>query len=212
MRGFLLMGLWRAPGECRTGRVVVPGKSSCWGALRGCCFPQDLGRNAGSGPLAHFLFGEMGVGWLAPENLRRPIEAAVHGLGYELVGIEYRAQGRRSLLRVYIDTPEGVSVDDCERVSRQISSVLDVDDPIPGQYVLEVSSPGLDRPLFTAEHFRRFSGNRVKLRISPPLDGRRNFSGVLVGMRDDAVVVVQDNEEVEIPLHHIERARIVPEF
>jgi ribosome maturation factor RimP len=158
------------------------------------------------------LFGETGVGRQAPENLRRPIEAAVHGVGYELVGIEYHPQGRRSMLRVYIDTPEGVSVDDCERASRQISSALDVDDPIRGQYVLEVSSPGLDRPLFTAEHFRRFSGNRVKLRVSPPLDGRRNFSGVLLGMRDDAVVVAQEDEEVEIPLLHIDQARLVPGF
>ena len=150
------------------------------------------------------------MGRQAPEKLRRPIEAAVQGLGYELVGIEYHPQGRRSLLRVYIDTPAGVNVDDCERASRQISSALDVDDPIPGQYMLEVSSPGLDRPLFTAEHFQRFSGNRVKLRVSPPLDGRRNFSGVLVGMRDDAVVVVQDDEEVEVPLQHIEQARLVP--
>jgi len=103
-----------------------------------------------------------------------------------------------------------VNVDDCERASRQISGVLDVDDPIPGQYMLEVSSPGLDRPLFTAEHFQRFSGSRVKLRVSPPLDGRRNFSGVLVGMRDDAVVVVQDDEEVAVPLQYIEQARLVP--
>ena len=150
------------------------------------------------------------MGRQAPEKLRSPIEAAVQGLGYELVGIEYHPQGRRSLLRVYIDTPDGVNVDDCERASRQISSALDVDDPIPGQYMLEVSSPGLDRPLFTAEHFQRFSGNRVKLRVSPPLDGRRNFSGVLVGMRDDAVVIVQDDEEVEVPLQHIEQARLVP--
>ena len=152
------------------------------------------------------------MGRQAPENLRRPIEAAVHGLGYELVGIEYHPQGRRSLLRVYIDTPDGVDVDDCERASRQISGALDVDDPIRGQYVLEVSSPGLDRPLFTAEHFRLFSGNRVKLRVSPPLEGRRNFSGMLLGLRDNAVVVVQDDQEVEIPLHQIEQARLIPEF
>ena len=134
----------------------------------------------------------------------------MQGLGYELVGIEYHPRGRSSLLRVYIDAPDGVNVDDCERASRQISSALDVDDPIPGQYMLEVSSPGLDRPLFTAEHFQRFSGNRVKLRVSPPLDGRRNFSGVLVGMRDDAVVVVEDDEEVAVPLQNIEQARLVP--
>jgi ribosome maturation factor RimP len=82
------------------------------------------------------------VGRQAPEKLRRPIEAAVQGLGYELVGIEYHPQGRRSLLRVYIDTPDGVNVDDCERASRQISSALDVDDPIPGQYMLEAGEAG----------------------------------------------------------------------
>jgi ribosome maturation factor RimP len=152
------------------------------------------------------------VGRQAPENLRRPIEAAVRGVGCELVGIEYHPQGRRSVLRVYIDTPEGVTVDDCERASRQISGALDVDDPIKGQYVLEVSSPGLDRPLFTEEHFRQFAGNRIKLRVSPPLDGRRNFSGVLMGVRDQAVVVVQDEQEVEIPLRQIEQARLVPDF
>lgn len=152
------------------------------------------------------------MGRQAPENLRRPIETAVQGLGYELVGIEYHSQGRRSLLRVYIDAPAGVTVDDCERASRQISSALDVDDPIRGQYMLEVSSPGLDRPLFTAEHFRRFSGSRVKVRVSPPLEGRRNFIGVLQGVRDDQVVVVQEDGEVAIPLHHIEQAKLVPEF
>jgi len=152
------------------------------------------------------------VGRQAPENLRRPIEAAVHGLGYELVGIEYHPQGRRSLLRVYIDTPDGVNVDDCERASRQISGALDVDDPIHGQYVLEVSSPGLDRPLFTDEHFQRFSGHRIKLRVSPPLEGRRNFSGVLLGLRANAVVIVQDDQEIEIPLRQIAQARLVPEL
>ena len=152
------------------------------------------------------------MGRQAPENLRRPIEIAVHGLGYELVGIEYHPQGRRALLRVYIDVPAGVTVDDCERASRQISGALDVDDPIRGQYVLEVSSPGMDRPLFTPEHFRRFSGSRIRLRVSPPLEGRRNFTGVLQGLRDDRVVVVQEDGEVAIPLHHIEQARLVPEF
>lgn len=152
------------------------------------------------------------MGRQAPDNVQRPIETAVQGLGYELVGVEYLPQGRRSLLRVYIDTPDGVTVEDCERVSHQVSGVLDVDDPIHGQYVLEVSSPGLDRPLFTAEHYRRFAGRRVRLRISPPLDGRRNFSGVLRGLRDNLVVIAQEEGEVEIPLRHVEQARLVPEL
>lgn len=148
----------------------------------------------------------------APGSVQKPIEAAVRGLGYELVGVEYLPQGRRSLLRVYIDAAAGITADDCERVSHQISGVLDVDDPIRGQYVLEVSSPGLDRPLFTAEHFRRFTGSRVKLRLSPPLAGQRNFSGVLRSICDDVVVLAQEDGEVEIPLQHIEQARLVPEF
>jgi len=152
------------------------------------------------------------VGRQAPDNVQKPIEAAVRGLGYELVGVEYLPQGRRSLLRVYIDTPDGVTVDDCERVSHQVSGALDVDDPIRGQYVLEVSSPGLDRPLFTADHFRQFAGRRVRLRISPPLEGRRNFSGVLQGLRDKLVVLAEEEGEVEIPLQHIEQARLVPEL
>ena len=152
------------------------------------------------------------MGRQAPDNVQKPVEAAVRGLGYELVGVEYLPQGRRSLLRVYIDSPDGITVDDCERVSHQVSGVLDVDDPIRGQYVLEVSSPGLDRPLFTAEHFRRFAGSRVRLRISPPLEGRRNFSGVLRGLNDDLVVVIQEDGEVKIPLHQIEQARLVPEL
>ena len=152
------------------------------------------------------------MGRQAPDSVQKPIEAAVRGLGYELVGVEYLPQGRSSLLRVYIDTPEGVTVEDCERASHQISGVLDVDDPIRGQYVLEVSSPGLDRPLFTAEHFQRYAGSRVRLRLSPPLEGRRNFSGVLQGMRGDAVVVAQDDGEVEIPFHLIDQARLVPEL
>ncbi len=152
------------------------------------------------------------MGRRAPDNVQKPIEAAVAALGYELVGVEYLPQGRRSLLRVYIDTPDGVTLDDCERVSHQIGGVLEVDDPIRGQYILEVSSPGLDRPLFTAEHYRRFTGSRVKLRVSPPLDGRRHFSGVLRGLRDERVVVEQEDGEVEIPLHCIEQARLVPEL
>lgn len=148
----------------------------------------------------------------APDKVQGPIEAAVRGLGYELVGVEYLPQGAHSLLRVYIDTPEGVTVDDCERVSHQVSGALDVEDPIHGQYVLEVSSPGLDRPLFTEEHYRRFAGSRIKMRLSPPLDGRRNFTGVLKGIRDGKVVLVHEDGEWELPLDHVEQARLIPEI
>jgi ribosome maturation factor RimP len=146
------------------------------------------------------------------ESLLKIVEPAVTGLGYELVGVEYHPQPRNGLLRVYIDQPEGITVDDCERVSHQLSGVLDVEDPIRGHYTLEVSSPGLDRPLFTVEQFERFAGNRVRIRLSAPLAGRRNFSGRLCGVENDNVVVEVDGDETRLPLDSIEQARLVPEF
>ena len=149
----------------------------------------------------------------ASEKLLQPIAAAVRGLGYELVGVEHLPQGRHSVLRVYIDTDAGITVDDCERVSRQVSGVLDVEDLVRGHYLLEVSSPGLDRPLFTAEHYARFIGHKVKLRLSLPLSGRRNFTGLLQGVQDNEVVVaIDEGEELRLSLDNIDQARLVPEF
>ncbi len=148
----------------------------------------------------------------APDKVRKPIESAVRGLGFELVGVEYLPQGRRSLLRVYIDTPTGITLEDCESVSRQVSDALGVDDPVHGDYVLEVSSPGLDRPLFTAEHYARFVGHRVRLNLVSALEGRRNVSGVLESLQDDQVTVTVDGETLIISLDNIERARLIPEF
>lgn len=140
------------------------------------------------------------------------LEPAVTGLGYELVGVQHISGGHRPMLRVYIDTERGITVEDCEAVSRQVSAVLDVEDPIRGEYTLEVSSPGLDRPLMRAEHFRQFAGERVKLRLSRPLDGRRKFTGVLGGLDGDEVLLDIDGEVVRLPLQMVEMARLVPEF
>ncbi len=140
------------------------------------------------------------------------IEPAVAALGYELVGVEFLPQGRHSVLRVYIDSEAGIRVEDCERVSHQISGVLEVEDPISGQYTLEVSSPGLDRPLFKAEHYQRFAGSEVKLRLIRPLDGQRKFRGVLHGMREDAVVIEVEGQEITLPLADIEKANLVPKW
>ncbi len=145
-------------------------------------------------------------------RLRELLEAAVSALGYELVGVELHSQSRHSLLRVYIDRAEGISVDDCERVSHQVSGVLDVEDPIRGSYTLEVSSPGLDRPLFTAEQFQRFAGHRVRIRLRIPLEGRRKFTGILRGMIDEDVLIDEDGQEWRLPAERIERARLVPEL
>ena len=148
----------------------------------------------------------------ADEGLRRLLQPVVEMLGYELVGIEYFPSGHHHILRVYIDKEEGITLEDCEQVSHQVSALLDVEDPIRGTYTLEVSSPGLDRPLFTPEHFARFSGRQVKLRLFAPRGGRRNYKGLLQGLDDGNVRLEVDGEEFRLPLEEIERARLVPEL
>lgn len=148
-----------------------------------------------------------------PFNLRDLLEPAITALGCELVGVEYHPSGKHSLLRVYIDRPEGVTVDDCSAVSYQVSGLLDVEDPIPGHYTLEVSSPGLDRPLFQARDFERFAGQQIKLRTRFPIEGQRNFRGLLRGLHEQQVVIEeQDGKRVSLPLEQVEHARLVPEI
>jgi ribosome maturation factor RimP len=141
-------------------------------------------------------------------QLQQLIEPAVKAVGLQLWGLEYQPTGRTSLLRVYIDGPEGVTIEDCARVSRQISSVLDVDDPIVGEYTLEVSSPGLDRPLYTLDQYRLYVGYPVKLRLRFAFDGRRKFSGVLGAVENDEVALIVGEEEYLLPFESIERANI----
>ena len=149
----------------------------------------------------------------APERLQGLLEPVVTGLGYEWVGLEFLSAGARSTLRVYIDLDGGISVEDCERVSRQVSAVLDVEDVIRGQYTLEVSSPGLDRPLFTPEHYRRFAGSEVRLQLRDLVQGRRKLDGRLVGIdAGGEVTVLADGVEYRIPLANIAKARLKPEF
>ncbi len=147
-----------------------------------------------------------------PSNVRALLRPVVEGLGYELVGVEYRPQGRHSLLRVYIDQPGGIGIEDCETVSRQISALLDVEDPIRGQYTLEVSSPGLDRPLFEQAHFERFAGCEAQLRLLAPLNGRRKFRGRIEGVEDERVLMAVDGELLRIPLADIDRANLVADI
>src|SRR3990172_7209221 len=148
----------------------------------------------------------------APVHLQGLVEPAVTALGYELVGIEYAPQGRGSLLRIYIDSEHGIGVDDCQRVSHQVSGVLDVENPIQGHYVLEVSSPGLDRPLFNAQQFARFIGQRAKIRLNAPLNGQRNFVGELRAVNEGHVVIAVEGVELALPLADINKARLVPEY
>lgn len=143
------------------------------------------------------------------QRIHQLIEPTVSALGVELWGVEYLSQGRHSVLRVYIDREEGgVTLDDCERVSRQVSAILDVEDPIAGEYTLEVSSPGLDRPLFEAAHYLRFTGHEVRLQLRTPLEGRRRLKGVIRAVSDDVLSLEFEGETIEFPLTQIERARL----
>jgi len=144
--------------------------------------------------------------------LQELIQPGVEALGYKLWGIEYLAQGQHSTLRVYIDSEDGINVDDCAKASHQISGVLDVEDPISGQYNLEVSSPGMDRPLFTLEQFAEYAGNQVQLRLRVPFEGRRKFKGLLNGVEGEDVLVIVDQDEYLLPIDYIDKANVIPQF
>lgn len=136
----------------------------------------------------------------------------VQALGYELWGVEFLRQGRRSVLRLFIDTDVGVTVDDCAIVSRQVSALLDVEDPISGEYNLEVSSPGMDRPLFTLGHYQRYVGEDIALRLRVPQAGRRRFQGRLAACTEDGIVLVMEDNEYRFALDAIDSARLQPRF
>lgn len=132
-------------------------------------------------------------------------------LGYELLAVEVTG-GDVSILRVYIDSEDGVTIDDCASASRQFSAILDVEDPISNRYTLEVSSPGMDRPLAKPHHFKEVVGGDVKIKMSTLINGRRRFTGELVDANDDFVVVEVDGEQTELPYIEMDRARVVPVF
>jgi len=151
------------------------------------------------------------------EALLGLLESEVGALGYELVELEFHPHRGGGLLRLYIDRPgaagqDGVTVEDCEAVSRRVSAVLDAADPIRGGYTLEVSSPGLDRPLRTRAHYERFLGRRVHVETALPRDGRRRWTGQLTALAGDVVVLEVDGERVELGLNEIRTARLVPEY
>jgi ribosome maturation factor RimP len=174
------------------------------------------GYNGGlrNGPCAHFFFRKFKVtSTLTQDELSELLTPAIADLGLELVGIEFSPNTAGSLLRVYIDEPErGVTIDDCERASREISALLDVNDPVAGRYTLEVSSPGLERPLFTPEHFERFVGHVAKINVNLALDGRRRFQGPIQSVDGDRITIDQDGNAVTIAHANIARARLVPDY
>ncbi|MEX2525142.1 MAG: ribosome maturation factor RimP [Gammaproteobacteria bacterium] len=146
------------------------------------------------------------------QALVKLLQPVISGLGYEMLGIESVPQGRDSLVRIYIDREGGISLDDCERVSEQVTGVLDVEDPVKGSYRLEVSSPGLDRPLFTLEQCRRYLGCDIHVRLRSKLHGRRKITGRLTELQGETIVIDESGTNYDIPADMIERASLVPEL
>lgn len=148
----------------------------------------------------------------APQTLEALIEPVVRSMECELWGLEYVGVGRNARLVVYIEKEAGVDVDDCARVSRQLSHVLDVEEPLKGKYTLEVSSPGVDRKLFRPEHYQVCAGEQVTVQLIRPFEDRRKFKGLLVGLEGEDVVLRSGDEEFLLPFTEIERAQVVPGF
>lgn len=150
---------------------------------------------------------------VADIKLRQLLQPVVEALGCELWGLELQSGGKTKLLRIYIDrAEEGVGIEDCERVSRQSSAILDVEDAINGEYILEVSSPGMDRPLYELSQYEQFIGEDISLRLRFPYEGRRNFKGRLTGVDGDEIIVVATDHEFLFPVEGIEKANVVPRF
>jgi len=146
------------------------------------------------------------------QKLVEIIRPAVEALGCILWGVEYLPQGKHSILRVYIDHEDGVTLEHCEVVSKQISSVLDVEDPIQSNYVLEVSSPGMDRPLFNVDQCQMYCGETVRVRLQSPIKDRRKWTGTLTAVEGDILNITAEGQALEIDWHNIDKINVVPSF
>jgi ribosome maturation factor RimP len=144
------------------------------------------------------------------DELTKLLQPTIEQLGYELWDLEAKLGGKGGVVRVFIDQPGGIGLEDCEKVSLAVSALLDIEDPLPGQYNLEVSSPGLDRKLTKVEHFQRFTGETLKVSMRFPIEGRKRFRGPLVSSNDENIVVEVDGESHSLPIATIDTARIVP--
>ncbi len=143
-------------------------------------------------------------------QLTQLLQPTVEAMGYVLWGLELISPGKRPTLRLYIESDAGISVDDCAAVSHQLSGVLDVEDPISNEYTLEVSSPGVDRLLFGPEHYSPYLGEIVDVRLRLPVEGRRRYKGTLLEINNETVFVMVDDQEFELPLRSVDRARVFP--
>lgn len=149
---------------------------------------------------------------MSEQRLNQMLRPLIEGLGYEFVGLEYHRNPKRSVVRIYIDADEGVGLSDCEFVSREVAALLDVEDPISGHYDLEISSPGLDRPLFTPEQYGQFVGAEAQVKTYAPVDGRRKFKGVIEAATEGVVSVRVDGEVYELAFDNIASGRLVPDY
>ena len=148
----------------------------------------------------------------APEHLALLIEPIVEGLGYECVGIEYNPHPQHGLLRVYIDAENGILLEDCTKVSHQLSGVLDVEDPISSNYQLEVSSPGADRPFFKLAQFEQFVGSTITVNLFKPINKKRKITGKIEAVEGDIILLQQAGQTIEIPFQAMSKARLVPDY
>ncbi|TLU66368.1 ribosome maturation factor RimP [Thalassotalea litorea] len=146
------------------------------------------------------------------QKLTEMLRPAVEMADMELLGIEYISAGNHSVLRLYIDHENGVNVDNCAEVSRQVSAILDVEDPISTEYNLEVSSPGVDRPLFEKAHYEEVVGETVDVKLGMPLNGRRKFKGILEAIESDNLIVEVDGESYELPIANVAKANLIAKF
>ncbi|VVC76751.1 Ribosome maturation factor RimP [Aquicella siphonis] len=169
--------------------------------------------------MGFFVYGGSKTRFCIGKRVMRKIDPVLHerlatligSMGYELVGCELLPQGRQMVFRIYIDGKNGVTLDDCSQVSYQVSAMLDVEDPIQGRYSLEISSPGIDRPLFELEHFRKFVGKLVKIRLHSPVNQRKQYKGVLQRVEgEDIYLLVQETgQEVVLPFSAIDKANLI---
>lgn len=140
------------------------------------------------------------------------IEPIVEGLGYECVGIEYSPHPQHGMLRIYIDGENGILLEDCTKVSHQLSGMLDVEDPIPGEYQLEVSSPGEDRPFFKLEQFQKYIGGTVTVNLFKPIDKRRKIIGIIEAVDGEDIILQENGQSYKVPFQAMSKARLVPEY
>lgn len=146
------------------------------------------------------------------DRLTDLLEPIIKDLGYELLLLEFGGASGSGTLRLFIDSPAGITLADCEKVSREVAAVLDVEDPIHSAYHLEVSSPGMDRPLAKPEHFEQFKGEIARVQMLAPVEGRRRFQGKVLGVTAEAVTLEIDGVAVILPFNDIEKAKLVPDF